>query len=78
MVDEFEQNIALDTIRNEYELHRQLHQWFADDTAPADLEELNERVYGELFLTPSSDPWLGLWAEDVYTGLRHAGMVQSE
>jgi hypothetical protein len=33
------------------------------------VEPLNERVYAELFLTPSSDPWLGLKPDDVFTGL---------
>lgn len=78
MVAEFESSMALDTVRNEYELHRKLHQWFAEGTAAADAEELNEQVYAELFLTPSSDPWIGLVPKDVYTGLTNAGVVWRE
>lgn len=67
-----QRSIALDTVRNEYLLHRQLHGWLAQ--APAsDLDSLNERVYAELFLTPSSDPWLGLAPADVYTAIANDG-----
>lgn len=75
MLTKLQRSIAVDTVRNEYDLHRRLHQWFADGTAPADLEELNEKVYAELFLTPSSDPWIGLAPADVYTGLENGGVV---
>ena len=70
----FERNIALDTVRNEYLLHRQLHQWFINGNSTDTLETLNERVYAELFLTPSSDPWLGLLSGDAYTGIENDGM----
>src|SRR5262249_40112454 len=59
MVRAFEASMAVDTVRNEYELRRQLHEWFLAGAA-RDLEPLNEQVYAELFLTPRSDPWLGL------------------
>ena len=36
---------------------------------------MNERVYAELFLTPSSDPWLGLVQSDVYTAIENDGLV---
>ena len=35
-----------------------------------------DRVYAELFLTPSSDPWLGLVPSDTYTALRDGGLTQ--
>ena len=41
----------------------QVHDWFATGHASSDADALNERVYAELFLTPSSDPWLGLIPE---------------
>lgn len=75
MLVKLEASIALDTVRNEYELHRRLHQWFVDGNAPTEIEELNEKVYAELFLTPSSDPWIGLVPADVYTGLENGGVV---
>jgi hypothetical protein len=40
------------------------------------VEKLNEKVYAELFLTPRSDPWLGLLSVDVYTALDNGGIVK--
>jgi hypothetical protein len=77
LVRSFESSIAVDTVKNEYRLHRQIHQWLADRAYKADLDGLNERVYAELFLTPSSDPWLGLAPADTYTGLPNSGVVRS-
>lgn len=72
----FEQSMALDTVRNEYDLHRILHRWFAEGQA-RDVDELNERVYAQLFLTPSSDPWLGLVPANTYAGLDDRGLIGS-
>jgi hypothetical protein len=71
----FESSIALDTVKNEYQFHRKIHQWLAAENYRPDVELLNERVYAELFLTPSSDPWLGLAPADVYTALPNGGVV---
>jgi hypothetical protein len=73
VVSSFERAIAQDTVRNEYVFHAQIHNWFANgeflNSDTATLTALNRRVYDELFLTPASDPWLGLVNENVYTGL---------
>ena len=66
----------LDTVRNEYLLHRQIHEWFATGQSPRELRALNELVYAELFLTPSSDPWLGLIPSDSYAALPNNGVTQ--
>ena len=70
---QFEQNVAIDTMRNEYLLHSTVHAWFARGDTTLDFARLNRRVYAELFLTPASDPWMGL-APPVYTGLEGAGL----
>ena len=76
MVRTFEDSIALDTVRNEYLLHRRIHEKFAaKETLTTDFDQLNEWVYAELFLTPSSDPWLGLAPNDVYTALDNDGQT---
>lgn len=75
LVRDLESSIAMDSVRNEYTLHRQLHGWFAAGAIGADVDQLNERVYAELFLTPSSDPWLGLTEGDAYTALENGGVV---
>jgi hypothetical protein len=72
MAGKFEETLAEDSVRNEYTLHARIHDWFANGEV-AGLEKLNERVYGEVFLTPRSDPWLGLGARDAYTGIAGGG-----
>lgn len=69
VVRNFERSVAEDTVRNEYAFRSQVHEWFLTGRVPATLDELNERVYAELFLMPKSDPWLGLVAEGAYTAL---------
>jgi hypothetical protein len=75
LVRSFEEAMALDTVKNEYTLHRRVHEWFINGEAPAEIDALNERVYAELFLTPSSDPWLGLAPANVYTALTDGGLT---
>jgi hypothetical protein len=76
VMNRFERAIAQDTVRNEYVFHAQIHNWFANGefvnnavNNGASLNALNRRVYDRLFLTPASDPWLGLVNENVYTGI---------
>lgn len=75
LVRVFQNSIALDTVQNEYQRHLRIHEWFLGGKVPAELEDLNEKVYAELFLTPRSDAWLGLKPEDVYSGLTNNGVV---
>lgn len=70
----FERLIALDSVRNEYVLHTKLHGWLIADQSRFDVNALNEKVYAELFLTPRSDPWLGLLSPEVYTALDNGGI----
>lgn len=73
LVGTFEETLAMDTARNEYEFRLQIHRWFADGEVGDDLGKLNERVYREIFLTPRSDPWLGLGAQENFTGIAGGG-----
>jgi hypothetical protein len=75
MVRNLQGSIALDTVRNQYLFHRQIHQWLAAQPLPQ-LDTLNDRVYAELFLTPRTDPWLGLLPADTYTALENGGVRQ--
>ena len=74
LVRNFEDSIALDTVRNKFLLEREIHNWYASGSAPQELEQLNEQIYAQLFLTPSSDPWLGLVPRDTYTALDNGGL----
>ena len=71
-----QRSIAEDTVRNEYQLHSQIHQWFMNGEAPQNPDALNRLVYAKLFLTPDADPWLGLAPTDTFTGLENNGLVQ--
>jgi hypothetical protein len=77
LVVSLERSIGVDSVRNEYTLHREIHTWFASGQVPGDVDALNERVYAELFLTPSSDPWLGLAPSDVYSALTRDGRTEA-
>ena len=73
IINSFERAISQDTVRNEYIFHAQIHNWFANgefaNSDTTNLSALNRRVYDQLFMTPASDPWLGLVNENIYTGL---------
>ena len=69
LVANFERSVAEDSVRNEYLFHGQVHEWFVTRQAPTSLDELNEKVYAQLFLMPKSDPFLGLVPADTYTAL---------
>lgn len=72
----FEDSMAEDTVRNEYLFHTQIHRWLITDPSLEKVSRLNDKVYAELFLTPRSDPWLGLRPEGVYLGLEGEGLTQ--
>ncbi|WP_392534686.1 hypothetical protein [Nostoc sp. C117] len=74
IVKNFEATMALDTVRNEYMLHSQIHQWFMQGNQTRTIEALNQQVYAQLFLTPNSDPWLGLFPTDSYNAIDNDGI----
>ncbi|HKC62863.1 MAG TPA: hypothetical protein VKB86_04465 [Pyrinomonadaceae bacterium] len=76
-VQNLERYMSLDTVRNEYMLHTKLHAWFVAGQAGNDVDNLNERVYSQLFQTPRTDPWLGLYSSDIYTGLDNGGVSKN-
>ncbi|HJT67177.1 MAG TPA: hypothetical protein VJ749_12025 [Pyrinomonadaceae bacterium] len=78
MLQKFQASIALDTVRNEYLMHTKLYSWLWFDPMHTNLEKFNDKVYAELFLTPATDPWLGLLEKDVYFGIDNAGVNQNK
>jgi hypothetical protein len=66
-------DVAADTARNEYDLHRRIHARLADGRC-TDADTLNDWVYAELFLTPNADPWLGLAPNDVFSAIDAGGL----
>jgi len=69
-----ERAVAEDTVRNEYVFRAQIHRWLADIAISSDLASLNEKIYAELFLTPSWDAWLGLRWAGAYSGIDKDGI----
>ncbi len=74
IVGNFEKYLALDSVRNEYTMHSMLHAWLSSGMIDTEIERLNARIYKDLFLTPNSDPWLGLYSPDTYTALDNGGV----
>jgi hypothetical protein len=71
-------SIAEDTVRNEYQMHTRILEWFVSGAAPQNLAALNNKIYADIFLTPNSDPWLGLAPADAYSALDNAGLIQTK
>ena len=67
VIARFERQVARETVFNEYRFRRQIHEWLFERDRPVD--SLNKEVYARLFLTPDSDPWLGLVPTDVYCAM---------
>ena len=57
-----------DELQNEFMVRAEIRERLASDP-PATLEALNAWVYAEVFLTPASDPWLGLRDETLFDGI---------
>jgi len=76
LLQKLQLNVAIDSVRNEYLLHNKIYAWLIEDRGRSGLDTFNDKVYTELFLTPASDPWLGLFTTDAYMALEDAGMVR--
>jgi hypothetical protein len=76
LLQKFQELVALDAVRNEYLMHSKLYTWLMRDPAREDVNKLNEKVYATLFLTPQTDPWLGLLSADVYTAIDNGGVIK--
>jgi hypothetical protein len=72
MLKRLEKSIAADTKLNQEKLHPQIHYWLSD--GQYELENLNSRVYEELFYTPGNDPWMGLVSDVSFTGIEGEGL----
>ena len=73
-VQNLQRSIAEDTVRNEYLFHAKIHEWLAAPGVARKVDALNRRVYAELFLTPDTDPWLGLVPNDTFSALENGGL----
>ncbi|MFY9609343.1 MAG: hypothetical protein WAU45_12110 [Blastocatellia bacterium] len=69
-----ERAVAEDTVRNEYVFRVRIHRWLVSGAAGSEVTSLNEKIYAELFLTPSWDAWLGLRPAGAYSGIDSDGV----
>ena len=74
MLTKLDRFISLDTTRNEFIYHAKLYEWL--NGGRVGLEIFNARVYDQIFRTPNSDKWLGLYSTDVYTALDGNGLTK--
>jgi len=65
LVAAFEGTLAEDTSRNA-QMRLAILPWLKETPA---LPALTERIYRDAFLTPRSDPWLGLVTADAYAAI---------
>ena len=76
LLQKLQLNVAMDSVRNEYLMRARIYGWLVQDLGRSNLESFNEKVYAEVFLTPASDPWLGLFTSDTYMALEDSGVVR--
>ncbi|MEO8648841.1 MAG: hypothetical protein ABI539_06715 [Acidobacteriota bacterium] len=75
LFEKLERYIALDTTRNDLLFHTKLYEWLNREPR-VEVEKLNDWVYADLFMTPASDKWLGLYSTDIYTALDGNGIIK--
>ncbi len=73
MFAELERQVAGDTLINRHGLYSLIHALFIQD-ASRNFETLNSLIYSDIFVTPASDPWLGMGREQGFTGLPRDGL----
>ena len=74
LLTNLENYMAIDTARNDFFFHPKLFEMLNQNTS--DVETFNAKVYTEIFKTPNSDKWLGLYSTDVYTALDDNGIIK--
>lgn len=67
--------VALDTTRNDFLFRPQVYEQISQNPR-LPLEQLNDRIYSGVFLTPRADEWLGLYTPTIYTALDGNGIIK--
>ena len=76
LIESFESSLAVDTAQNRLDLRRRVHERLSSQPRDS-FDELNRWLYASVFLTPRSDPWLGLTSDDAFTALPADGIVSA-
>ena len=74
LITNLKKYVEIDTVQNEYLFHTTILDWLNKEGVK-DVEKFNEKVYSELFLTPKSDKWLGLYSNDIYSAIENNGLI---
>ncbi len=74
LIENLEKYVAIDTAQNEFLFHTKIFEWLTAGNG-TNIDKFNERVYRELFKTPRSDEWLGLYSSDIYSAIENNGIV---
>lgn len=75
MLAELQKRVAGDTLINRHGLHLQIHR-IMSESPKLSFEELNARIYSDVFVTPADDPWLGMAQPEGFTGLPADGLSE--
>ncbi len=73
MLDELKLRVAGDTLINQHGLHLQIYRLMLE-SPELSFDELNAKIYSDIFVTPADDPWLGLAQPTGFTGLPSDGL----
>lgn len=70
-------SVALDTVRNNYMLRTKILAILSSPNGRSmSLQQVNDWVYAQIFLTPGQDPWLGMAPPDVFSAIDGNGENQ--
>jgi hypothetical protein len=76
MVARLERSLVADSVLNEQDLRTLISAEIIGRGGRVDFATLNTFVYAKVFLTPASDPWLGMLPRTDFVGLPGDGVVQ--
>ncbi len=68
--------LALDTTRNDFLMRTEVYETISNSRRLSNLETINEQIYAQVFLTPKTDEWLGLYTPTLYTALDGNGIIK--
>jgi hypothetical protein len=74
VLENLERTLAADTKINEEKIRPRIRAAIAYGLGN-DVDGLNSYVYTNVFMTPDSDPWIGLAAADYFTGITGEGLT---
>lgn len=75
LLDNLNVFVALDSTRNDFLFRTEIYE-IISNSSRINLETINDQVYAEVFLTPKSDEWLGLFSPTLYTALDGNGIIR--